>query len=1183
MTAQEKLENVKTVADFLQDALALKDNNIVKDIVKAIGQATPWAKYVMESAGDALPIVAFFLKYAQRVMQEKDPNKQGYNACTLAYNRAVEEVFLSRSMQLQELKINPSQGVSILSKKNPNEIDMLGFKLDTALSHNFVIYADEVFRKFTEIIDLKQDLTNQLLKSIHQSFLRNLRLLLVHRDTKKEFADFKDLMESDDSQYQRQRILHSHLLYQSWLFNEAKVFRTEPFSLSDIYIEPECGVLKWSEIKENNDNQGSEVSGEKKQQKQKNPFSEKDSQRENLLSKVIEYIGDTDFNEPIVIQGIAGAGKSSFTLRLVNELINKGCTPIRILFKDLNLKDDLKIAVPYALQFGEKGFNGYKWKPTFDDNWFSQLISPQNNEKMEFGDKKTEISPYVFIFDGWDEISTTETQGFEDSIDKVLEEIRDNLIKKRRDFPPMRVIVTGRPTVDVTDTKRDTKLLTDKTPILTIRPLRPEQLETYIDKFQKARQAPPLTIINNRSQDNPIVPNQTINPNLFNRVLEVYRKDFQQLVNAHEQGNVEEIKGSMAVLGLPLLAYLSLRLMFKIQSEEELKDLIENPTNLYRALVDETCQGSGNPDFISELTKEKRFRLSGNKLRWLLWRTAEAITALGKESISREELKLRCKEEKLDKIVEEVTEDHVLSRLIISFFFKESVAQGCEFVHKSFREYLFAEGVVEIIKEYGRQGNVAQAYQKNTETGYKERKANRKWKEFEENDPRYELTHRLSKFFATRWLSPEIKDHLLNLLTWEIKRSYQMEKPYVSEQCTQPISVKQWGYIRDGLADVWDWWAEGVLLRPQPKSPTLGQKTEDSKPKFDPPYVQELAESCCPLDLEAWKPNLPTPVRVNTVDGRLGEAFFHLTAIVHGTLYHYQQKTVSSSNNIKPTQRKRYQTQQLVKDKNNKDCLLIQFAPSGEYSNFFRTLCHRINSSGWRIGWRSPRSFPSFVWAFSVNLSGADLSGANLRGAKLIEADLSGTNLSGAYVRKADLSGTNLSGADLSSAHLFATDLSKTNLSGTNLSRANLSEADLRKADLSGANLRKADLRKANLSGANLREADLMEADLSGTNLSGTNLYRANLSFTNLSGANLTKAELYRANLGSANLSRANFSGANLIKADFRGADLSGTKLSGADLSQAHFIAAKNLTVQQIKQAKNWELGRYDTEFSQDF
>ena len=81
-----------------------------------------------------------------------------------------------------------------------------------------------------------------------------------------------------------------------------------------------------------------------------------------------------------------------------------------------------------------------------------------------------------------------------------------------------------------------------------------------------------------------------------------------------------------------------------------------------------------------------------------------------------------------------------------------------------------------------------------------------------------------------------------------------------------------------------------------------------------------------------------------------------------------------------------------------------------------------------------------------IDLSGADLVGANLRG-----ADLVGANLRRAYLRDADLVGADLRDADLVGA--------------------NLRDADLRGADLRGANLRDADLRGANLGGADLGSA----------------------------------------------------------------------------------------------------------------
>lgn len=72
----------------------------------------------------------------------------------------------------------------------------------------------------------------------------------------------------------------------------------------------------------------------------------------------------------------------------------------------------------------------------------------------------------------------------------------------------------------------------------------------------------------------------------------------------------------------------------------------------------------------------------------------------------------------------------------------------------------------------------------------------------------------------------------------------------------------------------------------------------------------------------------------------------------------------------------------------------------------------------------------------------------------------------------------NLCCANLSGANLYGADLR-----GANLCNANLYGADLRGADLCGADLYGANLRGADLCGANLRNANLCGADLRNANL----------------------------------------------------------------------------------------------------
>ena len=124
-----------------------------------------------------------------------------------------------------------------------------------------------------------------------------------------------------------------------------------------------------------------------------------------------------------------------------------------------------------------------------------------------------------------------------------------------------------------------------------------------------------------------------------------------------------------------------------------------------------------------------------------------------------------------------------------------------------------------------------------------------------------------------------------------------------------------------------------------------------------------------------------------------------------------------------------------------------------------------------------------------------------------------------------------------------------------------------------------ASLNNINLSDADLSDADLSDADLSGANIKSANLSGANLSGANLSGAKLWNANLSLAYLGGANLSDAKLSGANLRSASLSGANLSGAYFTDAKLFYENFGKSKNITPEQIKQAKNWDKATYSPEF----
>jgi uncharacterized protein YjbI with pentapeptide repeats len=136
-------------------------------------------------------------------------------------------------------------------------------------------------------------------------------------------------------------------------------------------------------------------------------------------------------------------------------------------------------------------------------------------------------------------------------------------------------------------------------------------------------------------------------------------------------------------------------------------------------------------------------------------------------------------------------------------------------------------------------------------------------------------------------------------------------------------------------------------------------------------------------------------------------------------------------------------------------------------------------------------------------------------------------------------------------------------------------------ADLRGINLSGADLSNAYLSGADLSNANLSNANLSYANLAETRLDNVNLNNSKLTGANISYASFIEANLQNvdfvgANLIGANFVRANLAQAYFGDVNFNQCLLDDANLQKTKFFGVENLTVKQVKTAKNWSEGIYD-------
>jgi uncharacterized protein YjbI with pentapeptide repeats len=172
-----------------------------------------------------------------------------------------------------------------------------------------------------------------------------------------------------------------------------------------------------------------------------------------------------------------------------------------------------------------------------------------------------------------------------------------------------------------------------------------------------------------------------------------------------------------------------------------------------------------------------------------------------------------------------------------------------------------------------------------------------------------------------------------------------------------------------------------------------------------------------------------------------------------------------------------------------------------------------------------------------LDLTGADLSNADLTMLGPAPMDLSGANLSGARANQT-LIRARLAGVDVSTLHVSdATDRDAIEQVAA-LWRGASAWADWRAVhplvvlshvDLTGIDLRGYDLSKLHLMGARL---DRCVAD--GVLFDSVYLHHASLAHANLAGATFSHCTLNRANLRGANLTRTRLLNCGLEKADLR-------------------------------------------------
>ncbi len=767
---EEELEKsfgrVRTVTEHASDlADALKDSELGKALVNNLPW---WTGPLAEAAGETIPLVKFAIKLLEKLPEKPSAKSLGLLACTLAFQRACEEALReigqpANKVPMLDAVAETKARAAQLKMSDPDILR--GFSLEQPATHPFVFQALELMKRPFQIAGYSSIEIRKLNGSIREHFKIVLRELLSDPSTKDKFSPFVQWAQLGSEEDRAYHSLQAYAERQRMAFMEFPVLGHEPFSLAEVYTETDCGELPWKTIK-----------GDGKHENRVDAFSEENGGRQPLVSTVVKYLEQDSFRDAIVIQGGPGAGKSAFTLRMTDELFRLGLTPIRIRIRDIRIDLPLFEALSRAITDSEDlGIDQYKAPKPKNALLDGRIF----DEPANFGNAI--ISRFVLILDGWDEVSTAE-KGYQIQVKELLQNVRNELL--RRANPPVRVILTGRPS----DAIAASSFLGDNTPILTIRPYTPIQLEGYVTRL-----AAVLTVKDQSIQD-PTNQWEIPNPGQFKNVFKLYAQQFK---GGKTPGS------SLDVLGQPLLAHLALRVMSEYEQESAIEELVSSPTKLYRSLVDLTCGKAGKAPTDSGDTGEQS-RIRGADLRQKLHQTAAAITAWGQESIPFGELALRAgfQESEQDYLSKGASQDRPWTRLMISFYFKGGGEHhGCEFLHKSFREYLFAEGIVSTLKEHARKQQVDVAV----------RDREKYWQDFQpdDRDQRYSLSRALAELLAPQWLSPEVKLHVENLIPWEIGRASSVASSGPLGECTGALDQTGWERVRDLLAELWDWWAKG--------------------------------------------------------------------------------------------------------------------------------------------------------------------------------------------------------------------------------------------------------------------------------------------------------------------------------------------------------------------------------------
>ncbi len=145
------------------------------------------------------------------------------------------------------------------------------------------------------------------------------------------------------------------------------------------------------------------------------------------------------------------------------------------------------------------------------------------------------------------------------------------------------------------------------------------------------------------------------------------------------------------------------------------------------------------------------------------------------------------------------------------------------------------------------------------------------------------------------------------------------------------------------------------------------------------------------------------------------------------------------------------------------------------------------------------------------------------------------------------------------------------NLLSLGVNSIDLPEANLSKLKIDDLNLSKSNLVAANFSESILRNVNFVSCNLEAANFIDCQIKISSFDKVNLKRAKFIGAQLNGMDFRNCDIRGAVFKNTDLKSANFRGVDCSQVSFEGANLRSANFIDSRNLTMETIRESRNYK------------